>query len=83
MDDTDLAGPLVFLILFGSFLLLSGKTHFGYVYGVAVLGWISMYCILNLMTDSGVDAYKTASVLGYCLLPMVFLCSVLGLMYQR
>ncbi|KAJ3219494.1 hypothetical protein HDU67_000907 [Dinochytrium kinnereticum] len=80
MDDTDLAGPLIFCFLFGGFLLFSGKVHFGYIYGIAMLGWGSMYTILNLMSDQGVDGYRTASVLGYCLLPMVvlgFLSSIL------
>lgn len=73
MDDTDLAGPLLFCFLFGIFLLLSGKIHFSYIYGVAALGCLSMYAILNLMSESGIDGYRTASVLGYCLLPMVLL----------
>lgn len=30
-----------------------------------------MYTLLNLMSETGIDAYKVASVLGYCLLPMV------------
>lgn len=32
-----------------------------------------MYCLLNLMSMTGVSAGVTISVLGYCLLPMVFL----------
>jgi len=32
-----------------------------------------MYCLLNLMSESGIDAYRTASVLGYCILPLVLL----------
>ncbi|KAJ3008566.1 hypothetical protein HKX48_008454 [Thoreauomyces humboldtii] len=76
MDDTDLAGPILFCLAFGGFLLLSGKIHFGYVYGVAMLGCASVYVILNLMSESGIDGYRTASVLGYCLLPMVLLSSV-------
>ena len=32
--------------------------------------------ILNLMSESGVDGYRTASVLGYCLLPLVLLSCV-------
>eukprot|EP00842_Homolaphlyctis_polyrhiza_P006153 jgi/Hompol1/6539/HPOL_005011-RA len=76
MDDTDLAGPLIFCFLFGGFLLLSGKVHFGFIYGVAMLGWLSMYAILNLMSETGIDGYKTASVLGYSLLPMVILSSI-------
>lgn len=57
-------------------LLLSGKVHFGYIYGVATLGWVSVYVILNLMSASGVSFYLTASVLGYCLLPMVLLSAI-------
>ncbi|CAG8610140.1 921_t:CDS:10, partial [Paraglomus occultum] len=76
MDDTDLAGPLLFCLVFGLSLLLTGKVHFGYIYGVAVLGWFSIYMILNLMSESGVDGYRTASVLGYCLLPLVLLSCV-------
>ncbi|CAG8644987.1 12925_t:CDS:2 [Funneliformis caledonium] len=76
MDDTDLAGPLLFCLVFGVSLLLNSKVHFGYIYGVALLGWVSIYMILNLMSESGVDGYRTASVLGYCLLPLVLLSCV-------
>ncbi|KAF9582945.1 hypothetical protein BGW38_010551 [Lunasporangiospora selenospora] len=76
MDDTDLAGPLIFGIAFGTFLLLSGKQHFGYIYGVAVVGCSLLYFILNLMSPQGVDIPKTASVLGYCMLPLVMLSCV-------
>ncbi|KAK7204162.1 golgi membrane protein-like protein [Myxozyma melibiosi] len=72
MDDSDLAGPILFFLLFGTFLLLSGKIHFGYIYGVALLGSISLHFIMNLMaTTGGIDFIRTASVLGYCLLPLV------------
>ncbi|GMK59652.1 hypothetical protein CspeluHIS016_0802580 [Cutaneotrichosporon spelunceum] len=71
MDDADMAGPLVFCFAFAFVLLLSGKPQFSYIYGVGLLGTISIYTLLNLMSDSGIDAYRTASVLGYCLLPMV------------
>ncbi|KAI0782332.1 Yip1-domain-containing protein [Abortiporus biennis] len=71
MDDADLAGPLLFIICFGTFLLFSGKPQFGYIYGVGLLGSASIYTLLNLMSEKGIDAYRVASVLGYCLLPMV------------
>ncbi|GAA5966450.1 hypothetical protein JCM3765_007578 [Sporobolomyces pararoseus] len=73
MDDADLAGPLVFCFVFACFLLLSGKPQFSYIYGVALIGSASMYALLNLMSESGIDAYRTASVLGYCILPLVLL----------
>ncbi|KAI8081666.1 uncharacterized protein BX664DRAFT_361796 [Halteromyces radiatus] len=77
MDDTDLAGPLLYLFLYGLGLMLSGKVHFGYIYGVGMLGVGSLYVLLNLMSqEQGVDWALTASVLGYCLLPMVMLSGV-------
>ena len=57
------------IVLF--FLVQSGKSNFGYIYGVGLFGSLSIYTLLNLMSQKGIDAYRTASVLGYCLLPMV------------
>ncbi|KAL7422456.1 hypothetical protein Q5752_003104 [Cryptotrichosporon argae] len=71
MDDADLAGPFVFCFAFAFVLLLSGKPQFSYIYGVGLLGTTAIYTLLNLMSDTPIDAYRTASVLGYCLLPMV------------
>ena len=74
-DDVDLAGPLVFCLAFACSLLLLGKIHFGYVYGIVTLGTIGMYGLLNLMTspDKPCSGLFVTSVLGYCLLPMVIL----------
>jgi len=83
MDDTDLWGPFLFCLAFGAFLLLSGKLHFSYIYGVAMLGWLSIYALLNLMSERGADLYRTASVLGYCLLPMVLLSGISILLKLR
>ncbi|GJN71832.1 hypothetical protein PLICBS_005901 [Purpureocillium lilacinum] len=110
MDDSDLAGPILFFLLFGFFLLFSGKVHFGYIYGLALLGSTSLHMILSLMSpsdphpgaagsqssfhpqynDPSSQAHhdapqhqpgghfsatltfpRSASVLGYCLLPLV------------
>lgn len=71
MDDSDLAGPILFILLFGTFLLLSGKVHFGYIYGVALIGTLTQYVILNLMALKSIDFTRTASVIGYCMLPLV------------
>ena len=76
MDDTDLAGPLLFCFVFGMLLLLNGKSQFGYVYGVALMGVISIYLLLNLMSESGIDGWRVTSVLGYCLLPLCLLSAL-------
>ena len=78
LQDSDLAGPLVFCLALGVFLLLSGKVSFGYIYGIGLLGCLSMYALLNLMAPPEVplSVACTVSVLGYCLLPMVLLSGV-------
>lgn len=38
MDDSDIAGPILFFFVFGTSLLLSGKLHFGYIYGKLCYG---------------------------------------------
>jgi len=76
LEDDDLAGPLIFCVLFGIFLLMSGKVHFGYIYGVGVLGCFCTYMLLNLMSNEGINGIRAASILGYCLLPLVLLASI-------
>lgn len=103
MDDSDLAGPILFFILFGTFLLFSGKVHFGYIYGLALIGSLSLHTIFSLMSpppleqDGGGHPHhhqmhphdqsssslassltypRSASVLGYCLLPLVIISLV-------
>ncbi|XP_030628684.1 protein YIPF7 isoform X2 [Chanos chanos] len=73
MNETDLTGPILFCIALGATLLMAGKAHFGYVYGISALGCVGMYCLLNLMSSYSVSCGCVASVLGYCLLPMVAL----------
>lgn len=77
VDDCDLAGPLVFCLAFGSFLLLAGKVTFSYIYGIGVLGCLAFYGLLSLMASNvNVTLGSVISVLGYCLLPMVVLSGV-------
>ncbi|XP_063901902.1 protein YIPF5-like [Zophobas morio] len=75
MDTADVAGPLFFILAYGAFLLLSGKLHFGYIYGVGVIGSFCTWALLNLMSLNGISIWCTCSVLGYSLLPMVLLSS--------
>lgn len=78
MADSDLAGPILFVLLFGTLLLLAGKIQFGYIYGVGLFGTISLHYLFKLMSDDiTIDLARSSSVIGYCLLPLVFV-SVLG-----
>ncbi|XP_044274337.1 protein YIPF7 isoform X2 [Varanus komodoensis] len=73
MNETDLTGPMVFCLALGGTLLLAGKVHFGYIYGMSAIGCIAIHALLNLMSIASVSYGCVASVLGYCLLPMVIL----------
>ncbi|KAE9549382.1 hypothetical protein FO519_007410 [Halicephalobus sp. NKZ332] len=83
--DQDLAGPLVFCLLFGASLLLHGKLQFGYIYGIGLLGCVGMYSLLNLMAEESksISFTCTASVLGYCLLPMSILSMIAAVLSLR
>ncbi|XP_076753522.1 yip1 domain-containing 1 isoform X1 [Xylocopa sonorina] len=75
LQDSDLAGPAAFCLMLAAFLLLAGaKAHFNYVYGLSVISCIFMYILLSLMTNSSnITLSSVASILGYCVLPVVFL----------
>ncbi|KAM5271495.1 protein YIPF7 isoform 2-T2 [Ctenodactylus gundi] len=75
MNETDLTGPILFCVALGATLLLAGKVQFGYVYGMSAIGCLGIHALLNLMSSTGVSYGCVASVLGYCLLPMVILSS--------
>ena len=74
--DADLAGPLVFCLAFGSLLLLSGKIHFNYIYGIGAMGCVANYGLLSLMSTAPVSFTVVVSVLGYCILPIVALSAL-------
>ena len=61
-------------------LLQGGKVSFGYIYGIGGCGVVALYLLLNIMSDDGVGIGCVASVVGYCILPMVFLSSISVLM---
>lgn len=80
MADSDLAGPILFVLLFGTLLLLAGKVQFGYIYGVGLFGVVSLHYLFKFMSnDIQIDIIRSASVIGYCLLPLVLL-SVVGVL---
>jgi len=76
MEDTDMAGPIVYAILLGGELLLAGKVHFGYIYGFGSFGCISLSLVLNLMSPKAVSVWTIVSVLGYALLPVNILALI-------
>lgn len=78
VQDSDLAGPIAFCLTLAAFLLIAGsKAHFGYVYGLAVSSCLFMYILqYEMSTSYNVTLSSVASVLGYCLLPIVILAGI-------
>lgn len=76
LDDADLAGPIAYCLLLATCLLLSGKVQFGYIYGFSVFGCLALQGIMNLIHPVGLDFWRTCSVLGYCLLPVIILAAI-------
>mmetsp|Transcript_8435 Transcript_8435/g.20663 ORF Transcript_8435/g.20663 Transcript_8435/m.20663 type:complete len:296 (-) Transcript_8435:274-1161(-) len=75
--DCDMCGPLVIALALGFCLLFSGKIHFGYIYGLGITGCLGTYLLLNLMSQKeAIDVFRTASILGYGLLPVVGLAAI-------
>ncbi|KAF4701639.1 Protein yipf5, partial [Perkinsus olseni] len=66
MQDTDLGGPLLIAAAFGTMLVLAGKVHFGYIYGLGMVGCLGIYLLTNVMSPkkNGIDLYTTMSILG-------------------
>ncbi|OLP80159.1 Protein YIPF5 [Symbiodinium microadriaticum] len=74
LKDADLSGPLLICLTLGMALLLVGKLQFGYVYGLIAGGSFGICCLINVMSQKeGIDLYRTISILGYGLIPIVFL----------
>ncbi|EZG44309.1 Yip1 domain protein [Gregarina niphandrodes] len=73
LDSMDMTGPVLILLGLGcSCLLLSGKVHFEYVYGLMTGGTFGVWALLNLMSRSKLlSIHRTISVLGYGLLPIL------------
>lgn len=79
-DEADMSGPILFYMLLGFLLLLRFKVQFGTIYGLGIVGTVSIYVVINLMSSQPIDLYSSTSIVGYALLPMVFLAafSLLG-----
>jgi hypothetical protein len=73
--EDDMAGTILVCVMFGILLMFRGKIQFGNIYGFGLTGCIALYALINLLTKKGVyvELYSTISIMGYCLLPFVFL----------
>lgn len=76
VQDADLAGPIAFCLLLGGEMVLTGKLQFGYIYGFALFGCVSMTLVVNLMSLEPISIWTVSSILGYSLLPVNLLACV-------
>ncbi|OAF63953.1 hypothetical protein A3Q56_08344 [Intoshia linei] len=79
--DEDMAGSLVFILLFATTLLMNGKIQFGYIYGFTFIGTFLIYIIMNLQLPTGPSYALVLSILGYSLLPLVPITIAMSLFF--
>lgn len=84
--EDDMTGTFIICVAFGILLMLKGKIQFGNIYGFGLTGCCAICFLINLLIRKGtyVDLYSTISILGYCLLPFIFLATAslfIGLMH--
>jgi hypothetical protein len=76
LEDADLSGPIAIIMALGMCLMMAGKIQFGYLYGLGVSGCMGIWLLINVMSQKGgIDLYRTTSILGYGLIPIVVLAS--------
>ena len=77
LSDADLAGPLVVILLIAFMQTIVGKLHYGFLYGLCTLGTLGVHGLLTLIprkqSPHNHAIMFTASILGYCLIPIAFL----------
>ncbi|GAX80868.1 hypothetical protein CEUSTIGMA_g8303.t1 [Chlamydomonas eustigma] len=77
LDDLDMGGALVFVIVLGGLHLLMGKIHFGVILGWSVVHSVVLWYLINQLAGSGaaeskgLDLYSVCCVVGYCMVPLV------------
>lgn len=73
--DSDLSGPIVFIFGLGFSHMLAGKVLFGLIIGWTIISSLGMSWLVNLLVGPGGDIgmYACCSILGYCLVPQIFL----------
>ena len=77
MKDADLSGPLIFVGVLGTFLLLRGKLQYGHLFGLLIFGSFGLNLLLNLMSQvNQIDYIRTLSIVGYSMIPMVGLAGI-------
>jgi hypothetical protein len=81
IEDTDVAGPIVFAVGLAFLFSLQGKVQFGAIYGLSLLGIIFAKVLLSLMTEQSVPTQFVVSTLGYCLLPNLILAVIQTFQY--
>eukprot|EP00918_Siedleckia_nematoides_P034530 GHVU01075142.1.p1 GENE.GHVU01075142.1~~GHVU01075142.1.p1 ORF type:complete len:330 (-),score=40.10 GHVU01075142.1:416-1405(-) len=72
LADCDMSGPLFSVLCMGLFFLLRGKVHFGYIYGICIVGCLGTYCLLNLMSQRAYVSLRARAFV--CVRMLVHVC---------
>jgi len=83
VDDADMTGPVLLWVLLGLAHTFQKKVQFSIIYSQMIVGCLSVYFIFNLMSSRGIDLYRSTSVVGYSLLPIVVLSFLAPIKYYK
>ncbi|KAI4378671.1 hypothetical protein MLD38_016118 [Melastoma candidum] len=78
LHNSDLSGPILLYLSLCVLQLLSGKIQFGVVLGWIVVSSIFLFVVFNMIAGKNgmLDLHSCASVIGYCMLPIVGLLAL-------
>lgn len=70
IEDADMSGPIIFILLYTLCLFVNCKMHFGYVYLISLISLFSIYFLLNVIDTVSIGLLQCCSVMGYSFVPM-------------
>lgn len=70
IEEADMSGPIIFILLYTLCLFINCKMHFGYVYLISIISLFSIYFLLNVIDTVSIGLLQCCSVMGYAFVPM-------------
>ncbi|KAF9761584.1 Protein transport protein yip1 [Nosema granulosis] len=71
IEDADMSGPIIFILLYTLCMFINCKMHFGYVYLISLISLLSIYFLLNVIDTVSIGLLQCCSVMGYAFVPMI------------
>ena len=77
VEETDIIGSILILMVLGISMLFLGKIHFGLIYGYSIIAITLEYFVMNLLSQKNIDYSLIFTHFSYCLFPNIFYVIIL------